>query len=257
MPKTPQPAIRYVEALREGGSLPAILELADGRLVVAKFRGAGQGPKALVAELVAGELARALGLAVPELMLVDLDRDLARTERDEEIGDLLRASAGLNLGLAYLPGALMYDPAADDPVDGATASRVVLFDALVMNVDRTARNPNLLWWQEALWLIDHGAAMYWHHDWDRTSTGADRPFPLVAHHVLLPAADDLPAAGRELQSRLSPQTITEITARIPDTWLSPEATPDTQRRAYAHFLRARLDAAHVFIEEAIDARARL
>lgn len=253
----PLRAVRYVEALREGGSLPAIVELADGRLVVAKFRGAGQGPKALVAELVAGEIARALGLSVPELVLIDLDPDLARTERDEEVGDLLRASAGLNLGLGYLPGALMYDPGADDPVDGAAASLVVLFDSFVMNVDRTARNPNLLWWRDGLWLIDHGAAMYWQHDWDGSTDRADRPFPLVGQHVLLPAASALAEAGRELESRLSTRDISDIVACIPDAWLTKDATPEAQRHAYAAYLGARLDAADVFIQEAIDARARL
>jgi hypothetical protein len=253
----PVRAVRYVEALREGGSLPAILELADGRLVVVKFRGAGQGPKALVAELVAGEIGRALGLAVPELVLVELDPDLARTERDEEVGDLLRASAGLNLGLTYLPGALMYDPGAGDPIDAAIASRVVLFDAFVMNVDRTARNPNLLWWKNGLWLIDHGAAMYWHHDWDGSTTGADRPFSLISHHVLLPEADDLPAAGQELATRLSTRMIVDIVAQIPDAWLTNEAAPETQRDAYARYLCARLVAAPIILQEAIDARARL
>ena len=255
--RQPTSAVRYVEALREGGSLPAILELADGRLVVAKFRGAGQGPKALIAELVAGELARAFGLAVPEIMLVDLDPDLARTERDEEVGDLLRASAGLNLGLTYLPGALMYDPGAGDPVDAVLASRTVVLDAFVMNVDRTARNPNLLWCNDGLWLIDHGAAMFWQHDWDGSTAGADRPFGLIAQHVLLPIASELAEAGRELRSRITEQTIADVVATIPDAWLVDDPDPDRRRRAYTTYLSARLEATDVFVQEAIDARARL
>jgi hypothetical protein len=255
--RQPVSAVRYVEALREGGSLPAILELADGRLIVAKFRGAGQGPKALIAELVAGELARAFGLAVPEIVVVELDPDLARTERDEEVGDLLRASAGLNLGLAYLPGALMYDPGAGDLVDAALASRVVILDAFVMNVDRTARNPNLLWWKNGLWLIDHGAAMYWQHDWNGSTAGADRPFNLIAQHVLLPVASELAEAGRELRSRITKQTIADVVAAVPDAWLVDGRAPNARRQAYTSHFCARLDAADVFVQEAIDARARL
>jgi hypothetical protein len=244
-------AIRYLTPLKEGGSLPAIVETDDGTLQVVKFRGAGQGVKALVAEVVAGEVTRALGLQVPELVLVDLDPAFGRTEGDPEIRHLLGASAGINLGLAYLDGALPFDPAARVPIDGALASRAVAADAFTMNVDRTARNPNMLWWKGGLWLIDHGAALYWHHDWDGGVEGRIRPFPAVRDHVLLRWADGLPALAAELPRRLTDDLLAGILAGLPDDWL--EGGPD-RRAGYLGQLRARRDGAAVFIEEAVRAR---
>ncbi len=246
-------ATRYVTPLREGGSLPAVLETEGGGLFVAKFRGAGQGAKALVAELIAGELARAAGLRVPELALLELDADLGRTERDEEIRDLLRASAGINVGLSFLSSALMFDPAADVSLDPDIASMVVVVDAFVMNVDRSARNPNLLWWEDELWLIDHGAAFLWHHDWDGGLDGADRPFGLTAQHVLLSEASALAEAGRRLAERLDDATLEGIVADVPDELL-PEGEGDRWREAYRRYLSARRDAAPIFVAEAERAR---
>lgn len=200
-------ATRYVTPLREGGSLPAVVEADDQQLYVAKFRGAGQGARALVAEVIVGELGRAVGLPVPGLALVHLDEALARAEPDPEIQDLLRASVGLNVGLAYLPGAVGFDPAARPAPAAKLASRIVMFDAFVTNVDRTARNPNLLWSRGELWLIDHGAALYWHHDWDGGLEGSARPFPLIRDHVLLPFADELPSAAEALRRALGDAVI--------------------------------------------------
>jgi hypothetical protein len=245
--------------LREGGSLPAVVEGDDGRLYVAKFSGAGQGTAALVAEIIAGSLARAVGLRVPDLVTLELDAAFGRTEPDPEIRELLAASAGLNLGVAYLGGAVGFDPAADTPIATALASAIVVFDAFVMNVDRTARNPNLLWWQGELWLIDHGAALYWHHDWAGGVAGADRPFVQVRDHVLLPWADALPAAGAALVARLGDDVLRAAVERVPDPWLTAPAgapTPGARRDAYVAHLRARRDAAAVFVEEAVRARAR-
>lgn len=252
-------AIRYVTPLREGGSVPAIVELEGGELFVMKLRGAGQGVRALVAEIIVGRLGRALGLPVPELALVDLPGELAKTERDQEIQELLVASTGLNMGLAYLSGALMFDAAAPGPaLDRTLASRLVLFDAFTTNVDRTARNPNLLWWQGALWLIDHGAALYWHHDWDGGLAGADRRFPLVRDHVLLPWAHALPEAAQWLLGELTDARIEAALADVPAAWLAEDpAAAQARRAAYVAFLRARREAAQGFVQEAIDARARL
>jgi hypothetical protein len=250
-------ATRYVTPLREGGSLPAIVEADDDGLYVLKFRGAGQGPKALIAELVAGELARALGLPVPEIVFVDVDPELARTEPDPEIQDLIRASAGLNLALDYLPGSLTFDPAVDRP-DGALASRVVWFDAFVTNVDRTPRNTNLLVWHRRLWLIDHGAALYFHHAWDDYRARSRGRFPQIREHVLLPAADALAEADAELSRRVTPQLVGDLLGLVPDEWLaggSPFAGPDEHRAAYAEYLAGRLAAPRDFVEEATRARA--
>ena len=259
---TPPPrtvtAVRYVMPLREGGSLPALVEGNDAHLYVAKLRGAGQGTRALIAELVAGLFGRALGLPVPELVLVDLSAALGRAEPDAEVRDVLLASVGVNVGLAHLPSALAFDPAARPDVSGTLASLTVALDAFTMNVDRTVRNPNLLWSGGALWLIDHGAAFYWHHDWDGGTKGADRPFPLVREHVLLPWADALPAAGEILRARLDDATIDDVLSFIPDDWFVTTTelpTPAAQRAAYAAFLRARRAATSIFIEEAVRARA--
>lgn len=258
-PRTVQ-ATRYVTPLREGGSLPAVVEADDDGLYVMKFRGAGQGPKALVAELVAGNLARALGLRVPEIVFAGLDAEFARTEPDPEIQALIRASEGLNLGLDYLPGALNYDAAASNApvVDGELASRIVWFDAYISNVDRSVRNPNLMVWHRRLWLIDHGAALYFHHDWANAAAAAGKPFVQVREHVLLPLADRIAEADAALAARLDDATIDAAVAPIPDGWLPPDpsfADAHAQRRAYADHLKSRLALRRAFVREAIDAHA--
>lgn len=250
-------AARYVTPLREGGSLPAVIEGDDDGLYVLKFRGAGQGCKALVAELVAGELARALGLLLPEIVFVELDDDLARTEADPEIQDLIRASKGLNLALDFLPSALTYDPLVLQP-DAELASRIVWFDAFVMNVDRTVRNTNMLLWHRRLWLIDHGAALYFQHQWDGYMARSTSPFTPVQDHVLLPFAASLGQADRECRERLSGGVIASIVELIPDSWLRDTdsfADAAAQRQAYRQFLEARLAAPRTFLEEAIRARS--
>ncbi|HET9314680.1 MAG TPA: HipA family kinase [Vicinamibacteria bacterium] len=241
---------RYVTPLREGGSLPAIVEADDDGMYVLKFRGAGQGPRALIAELVSGEIARALGLPVPELVLVQLDADLARTEPDPEIADLIRASGGANLGLDYLPGSVAFDPVVERPA-ADLASRIVWFDAFVSNVDRTVRNTNLLMWHRRLWLIDHGASLYFHHTpgWAADPDRARDPFPLVKQHVLLPLADAIEEADAELAPRLTPDLIESIVALVPASWLDGE-----ERAAYARYLKDRLAEPRAFVEEARRAR---
>jgi hypothetical protein len=249
-------AVRYVTPLREGGSLPAIVEADDGQLYVVKFRGAGQGTKALIAELIAGEVARALALPVPEPVLIQLDTALARTEGDEEVGDLLQASVGVNFGLGYLPGSVTFTRGADQVPSGALASAIVWLDAYLMNVDRTVKNPNLLCWQQRLWLIDHGAALYWHHGWEAGGTNADRsgdPFKLIRNHVLLPWADALAQVGRELAARLSDERIDAAVAQLPADWF----TDGPEREVYRLFLRRRRDDPSPFVQEAIDARAHV
>lgn len=250
--------VRYVTPLREGGSLPALVEADDGGLYVLKFRGAGQGSAALVAEVIGGELARALGLPVPALVQLDLDPALGRTEPDYEIRSLIQSSAGPNLGMAFLPEALPFDPAARPVLDGALAARIVLLDAFVMNVDRTVRNPNLLWSRGALWLIDHGAALYWQHDWDGGLTGSRRPFTPIREHVLLPWADAIDEAAEALVA-LTPEMVSAAVARVPDDWLGhpPGVTGSAARRAaYVSFLVDRLRAPEVFVAEAEAARRR-
>ena len=241
---------RYVTPLREGGSLPAIVEASDQGMYVLKFRGAGQGPKVLVAELIAGELARAAGLPVPEIVFMELDAELARTEPDGEIQDLIRASAGLNLALDYLPGSVTFDPVADQP-DASLASRIVWFDAFVSNLDRTARNANMLMWHQQLWLIDHGAALYFQHGWDGSDRSAD-PFTLVKNHVLLKAAASLTEADALMTARITPEIIADIVASVPDAWLPVDARP-----AYVQHLARRLQSPRRFVEEALRARALL
>lgn len=257
MPRTVR-ATRYVTPLREGGSLPAIIEADDLGLYVLKFRGAGQGPLALVAELIAGEVGRVLRLPVPEIVFVDVDASLGRNEPDEEIRDLLRASTGLNLALDYLPGSVMFDPAARDRADPDLASRVVWFDSFVTNVDRTPLNPNLLIWHKALYLIDHGAALYFHHDWPSLDRMAVTPFTAVRNHVLLPWANSLAEADAQSRSLLKEDTFGRIISDIPDAWLTQAdgaATPDARRTGYVSYLLRRLAAAPAFVEEAARARA--
>jgi hypothetical protein len=249
-------AARYVTVLREGGSLPAIVEGDDDGLYVLKFRGAGQGPKALIAELVAGEIARLCGLRVPEIVFIDLPGDLARTEPDAEIQSLIRASAGSNVGLDFLPGSVTFDPLLFEP-DAALASAIVWFDAFVCNVDRTAKNTNMLLWHGRLWLIDHGAALYFHHAWTARDESAASPFKLIKDHVLLGAASALREADEAMRARLTRGAMADIVQLIPDTWLADDrdfAGRDQQREAYLRFLSGRLQSSAVFVEEAIRAR---
>lgn len=248
-------ATRYVTPLREGGSLPAVIEADDEGMYVLKFRGAGQGAKALVAELVAGGIARLLELPIPEIVLVELDPELARTEPDSEIQHLIRASAGLNLALDYLPGAINFDPVADQPPAGL-ASRIVWFDAFTSNVDRTWRNTNLMTWHDRLWLIDHGAALYFHHGWDGSTANAGSAFPMIKDHVLLPLADSIAHADRELAPRVTRAAVETILAGVPDSWLVGEgrlAEPDAHRAAYVEHFLQRLAQRRRFVEEAIRA----
>jgi hypothetical protein len=241
-------ATRYVTPLREGGSLPAIVEADDDGTYVLKFRGAGQGPKALIAELVAGEIGRALGLPVPELVYVELDPILARAEPDPEIQHLIAASGGLNLALDYLPGSLAYVPSAGPPLEPALASAIVWFDAYVTNVDRTPRNTNLLVWHDRLWLIDHGASLYFHHNWPARygmalEAASRRPFAAVSDHVLLPFADSIPEADAVLVPRLTPEVLRFVVDMIPDEWLADESgfgSVEEVRSAYVAYLSTRL-----------------
>lgn len=252
-------ATRYVTPLREGGSLPAIVEADDDGTYVLKFRGAGQGARALVAELVAGEIARALGLNVPELVFVNLDPVLGRTEPDWEIQNLIKASAGLNLALDYLPGAITFDPLVSKPVQDKPelASAIVWLDAYTTNVDRTARNTNLLVWHRELWLIDHGAALYFHHSWDDYLERSRRGFPQIKEHVLLPFATSLAQADAMLAPRLTPELIRGIVELIPDSWLGDVAQfadVEAHRAAYVAYLLQRLEAPRAFVEEAQNVR---
>jgi hypothetical protein len=244
-----------VTPLREGGSLPAIVEADDDGLYVLKFRGAGQGPRALIAELVSGEIARALGLPVPEIVFAELDRELARTEPDPEIHALIHDSAGLNLALDYLPGSAAYDPIVQTP-DAALASRIVWFDALVSNVDRTARNTNILLWHRRPWLIDHGATLYFHHSpaWESDPARPRDPFPLIRTHVLLEHATAIDVVDASMASAVTADIITTIAGWIPDSWLGGGDEAETQRAAYVRYLVERSTAPRSFAEEAIRAR---
>jgi hypothetical protein len=252
-------ATRYVTPLREGGSLPAIVEADDEGMYVLKFRGAGQGPKVLVAELIAGEIARAAGLPMPEIVFMQLDADLARSEPDQEIQELIRASAGLNLALDYLPGAVTFDPVVEKP-DSLLASQIVWLDAYVTNVDRTARNANLLVWHRKLRLIDHGAALYFHHSWADYAAHSRDPFKRIKDHILLQFADSLREVDADMANALTPEIIRDIVAQVPDEWLMADSffnTPDQYRNAYVEHLLSRLTPPREFIEEAIRARALL
>jgi len=253
-------ATRYVTPLREGGSLPAIVEVDDGSLFVMKFVGAGQGPKALIAELVAGEIGRRLGLNVPELAFIELDPMVARSEPDQEIQDLLQASIGLNLGLRFLPESHAFNVMLAPPPDVALASRIVWFDAYVTNVDRTARNVNMLVWQDDLWLIDHGAALYFHHSWDDYLTRSRTPFTPIKEHTLLKLAADLSETDGAARLHLNAEMLQSIIDLIPEEWLVGESTfksVTAHRGAYLAYLLSRLEASAIFVEEANRARAQL
>ncbi|MCA0229347.1 MAG: aminotransferase class I and II [Bacteroidetes bacterium] len=250
---------RYVTPLREGGSLPALVEADDGFLYVMKFRGAGQGPKALIAELIAGELARTLGFKIPELVFTELDIAFSRAEPDEEIQDLLKASVGLNLALHFLSAAITYD-ALVTTIEPKLASQVVWFDCLITNVDRTSRNTNMLMWHKELWLIDHGAALYFHHSWDNWEQQAKRPFAPIKDHVLLPQASELKAVDEEFKAKITPERIREIVSLVPDEWLvdaSNSMTAEERRQVYIQFLETRLAASEIFVNEAQNARKLL
>ena len=260
-------ATRYVQPLREGGSLPAVVDTAgDAGLWVVKFRGAGQGARVLIAELVVGGLARALGLPVPELALVDVPAEFGRMERDSEIQELLRRSLGCNVGLRYLDGAFNFDAmAAGDLIDAELAARVVWFDAFVTNMDRTARNPNLLVWRRRPWLIDHGAALYVHHDWRGVDEARTRaPFPLVRQHVLLGASGDLAAADAALAPRVTDALLREVLADVPDALFDDPSGPvgagelpsaEAARARYVEYLATRVRAPRAFVEGAVAAQA--
>ncbi len=249
---------RYVKPLREGGSLPAIVEADDGFLYVLKFRGAGQGVKALIAELIAGEIARALGLRVPEIVFAQLDVAFGRSEPDEEIQDLLRASEGLNLGLHYLAGAITFDPLVTK-IDAQLASQIVWLDCLVTNVDRTPRNTNMLMWHKELWLIDHGAALYFHHSRQPWEEQARRPFGQIKDHVLLPQATGLDAVDTAFRAILTPERIRAIVAVVPDEWLTSDTgeEPAAQRQVYTQFLETRIAHSEIFVNAAQHARKAL
>ena len=256
MPKTVV-ATRYVTPLREGGSLPGLVEADDDGLYVVKFHGAGQGPRALVAEWLVGELGRMLGLPVPDLVFVDIDPGLGDAEPDEELQDLVHASGGLNLGLDFLPGALTFNPAAEREVDPAFAADVVWLDALTTNPDRTVRNPNLLVWHGRIWCIDHGAALYVHHTWRDPEAHAERPFERIADHVLLPLAGSIAEADARLAGLIDPARLDELIDALPDAWLPddlPIGGPPAQRAAYRRYLRTRLAGPRSFVEEAERAR---
>jgi hypothetical protein len=251
--------MRYVTPLREGGSLPAIAEADDEFLYVLKFRGAGQGVKALIAELIGCEIARALGFKVPELVFANLDTAFGRTEPDEEIQDLLKASTGLNLALHYLSGAITYDPTVTR-LDDELSSKIVWLDCLLTNVDRTPRNTNMLMWHKELWLIDHGAALYFHHSWHNWPEQAKRPFVQVKDHVLLPWASHLETVDTAFKAILTDELIRNIVNLIPEDWLTDASTEDTaeqRREVYYQFLVSRVAASSTFITEAQHARASL
>jgi len=248
---------RYIMPLREGGSLPALADADDGFKYVIKFKGAGHGTKALIAEYLGGEIARLLGLKVPELVFAQLDEAFGRTEADEEIQDLLQGSKGLNLGMHFLSGAITYDPAVTK-VDGNLASQIVWLDAFLTNVDRTAKNTNMLIWHKELWLIDHGATLFFHHSWDHWEKHATSPFSYIKEHVLLTSADALGTIDSEFKFKLSPNLMRSLVDQIPQEWLQWEGSglSSTEiRDVYFQFLTRRLEHSSVFIQEATDARA--
>lgn len=260
-----QPALRkvnvtrYIQPLREGGSLPALAEADDDFKYVLKFKGGGHGVKTLIAELLGGEIARVLGLRVPELVFASLDEAFGRTEGDEEIQDLLRASQGLNLALHFLSGAVTFDPVAKT-VDEELASRIVWLDAFITNVDRTVKNTNMLMWHKELWLIDHGSCFYFHYTWTNREAKAKDPFAFIKDHVLLPRASALEAVDREFRKLLKPEKLRAIIELIPEEWLHWEdndENPTAIKEAYYQFLVTRLENSNLFIQEAIHARKAL
>lgn len=248
--------VQYIQPLREGGSMPAIVKANDDFLYVLKFRGSGQGKKSLVAEFIGGEIARAIGLKVPELVFMNLDDSFRNTEPDEEIQDLLKFSVGLNLGLHFLSGAITFDPLVSI-ADAITASKVVLLDSIISNIDRTAKNANLLYWHNELWVIDNGAGFYFHHNWENWEDHLARTFPFIKDHVLLQQATALPEAAKEIQAVIHQNTITEIVSSIPEDWLLSESdtlNPAEIRAAYSQFITAKLAMIDILVKEAENAR---
>ena len=246
---------RYLAPLREGGSLPAIAEGNDGFLYVLKFRGAGQGIKALIAEVLGGELARLAGLKIPEIVFANLDEAFGRTEPDEEIQDLLKASTGMNLAIHYLSGSVSFDAAVTQP-DPQLASKIVWLDALIFNVDRTARNTNMLLWNKELWLIDHGAAFYFHHTWEGREAYIEKPFVQIKDHVLLPFATDMTGADEYMKSIFTPAAVADIVQLLPDAWLGWDDAlqPQQVRNAYTDFLNRRIAQSSIFVKQIQDAK---
>jgi hypothetical protein len=250
---------RYLTPLREGGSLPALVEAEDDGIYVLKFRGAGQGVKALIAEIISGEIARALGLPVPRLAFMQLDPLLGANEPDYEIRTLITTSGGVNLGMDYLPGSISFDPAVNK-VDAKLASAIVWLDAFTTNVDRTARNTNMLMWHKKLYLIDHGASLYFHHQWPLAKDKYNSPFDAIKNHVLLRYASEIESQAIELKSGLTPKIIREIVSIVPDEWLVSEPhfkNVAEHREAYVDYLLSRLGASAIFEQEAISARAKI
>lgn len=248
--------VQYKQALREGGSLPAIVKADDEFIYVLKFRGAGQGKKALIAEILGAELARVIGLNVPEIVLMNLDDSFSKTEPDEEIQDLLNFSVGLNLGMHFLTEAITYDPLVPK-VDYLTASKIVLLDSMISNIDRTAKNTNLLNWKSEMWLIDHGAAFYFHHNWDTWRDHLNRTFPFVKNHVLLTMAKQLNEAAAEIKKTITLEQVEEIVSAIPDDFLEDDSydlTNDDMRKAYVEFIMSRFNKIDSLVKEAEDAR---
>ena len=248
--------LQYLKPLREGGSLPAIVKANDDFLYVLKFRGAGQGKKALIAEFIGGLLAKAIGLKVPELVFMNLDDSFSKTEPDEEIQDLLKFSVGLNLGLHFLSGAITYDPLVSI-ADALSASKVVLLDSLITNIDRTAKNTNLLNWKNELWLIDHGASLYFHHNWKNWKTHLTRTFPNIKDHVLLERASKLTEAANEIKRLIDREKISEIVSLVPEEWLVEDSmllTTNEKRDAYVEFLCSKLTMIDLLVKEALDAK---
>ena len=248
--------VQYISPLREGGSMPGIVKANDDFLYIIKFRGAGQGKKALIAEFLGGELARTIGLKVPELVFMNLDDSFSKMEPDEEIQDLLKFSVGLNLGLHFLSSAITYDPLVSE-APAMTCSKIVILDSLISNIDRTTKNPNLLMWQKELWIIDNGAAFYFHHNWNNWKQHLTRSFPMIKDHVLLEKATELDKAAKEIQSELNEETIKNIINEIPEEWLTDEhdpINPDEKRAAYLEYMMAKLGLIDVLVKEAQDAR---
>lgn len=248
--------VQYIKPLREGGSLPAIVKADDDFLYVLKFRGAGQGKKALISELIGGELARLLGLKIPELVFMNLDDSFSKTEPDEEIQDLLKFSVGLNLGLHFLSSAITFDPLVTK-VDAITASKIVLLDSIISNIDRTVKNTNLLSWNNELWVIDNGASFYFHHNWATWENHLTKTFPLIKNHVLLPQATELKAVAKLFPQVFTKEKITEIVNTIPEDWLQHESddlSPDGMRAAYIRYLEAKLAMIDSLVKEAENAR---
>jgi hypothetical protein len=250
---------RYITPLREGGSLPAIAEADDGFMYVLKFRGAGQGAKTLIAELISGEIAHLLGLKIPEIVFANLDSAFGRTEPDEEIQDLLKASTGLNLALHYLSGAITFDPVLSK-ISERLASEIVWFDSYIANVDRTVRNTNMLIWNKELWLIDHGASLFYHHSWETFAEKATQPFTQIKDHVLLPKATMLDEVNEQFKKIITTEKIQSIISLVPDEWLNDNSSTQTaveKREVYIHFLQERLAASEIFVNEAKHAREAL